>query len=509
MTTTITLTGTASAGVNFNTYVKSFLSGFDIAGYPSFNEEQIFMTGPVSEADAGATQLVVLDGSDFAYYYPTHTVSGTATTISLGTLGDAVTDSGSIATDEDGSIEGYSPVVTIEGLSISNPTSEKGALHELVAALMGMSGDIDPDLVLSPALSSAVRLNGSAGGDVFTGTAYADTLNGNGGNDTLDGGAGNDRINGGAGNDSLLGGAGNDTLVGGTGNDALYGGAGNDSLNGGSGNDTLDGGAGFDTMAGGSGHDVYYVNSTRDVVIEAAGAGTDTVYSSVSYSLTANVERLNLTGTKDLRGVGNDLDNRLIGNSGNNVLSGGAGNDSLNGGAGNDTLNGGTGNDTLVGGTGNDSLNAGSGNDLLNAGSGNDTLLGGAGNDTLLGGAGNDILTGGAGADVLTGGAGRDVFVYTSLSDSRVTASGRDTITDFTRIDTIDLSAIDANTGVAGDQAFSFIGTDAFSKSAGELNYKVVKAGAILSGDVNGDGKADFSIFVEDVSSLKASYFEL
>src|SRR6185503_11357404 len=99
------------------------------------------------------------------------------------------------------------------------------------------------------------------------------------------------------------------------------------TLNGASGNDTINGLAGADTMAGGLGNDAYFVDNAGDQVLEAVGAGADTVNSSIGYALGANVENLVLTGTGNINGTGNSLDNWLTGNSGKNTLAGGAGND--------------------------------------------------------------------------------------------------------------------------------------------------------------------------------------
>ena len=99
----------------------------------------------------------------------------------------------------------------------------------------------------------------------------------------------------------------------------------------------LDGGAGNDSLLGGLGDDVYVVDSTSDVVTENAGAGTDLVQSSVTFTLAANVENLTLTGGANINGTGNALGNILVGNTGNNTLNGGAGADSMAGGTGNDT----------------------------------------------------------------------------------------------------------------------------------------------------------------------------
>ena len=161
-------------------------------------------------------------------------------------------------------------------------------------------------------------------------TASGDVLIGNGGADTLDGGEGDDRIEGGAGADKLFGGLGDDTLLGG---DAI---------------DQLRGGEGADTMIGGLGADSYWVDNAGDVVIEArvidAGTGKevggiDLVTATVSYALTANVEKLTLeSGAGNINGTGNTLANTLLGNEGDNVLNGGGGKDTLRGGLGADAF---------------------------------------------------------------------------------------------------------------------------------------------------------------------------
>jgi Ca2+-binding RTX toxin-like protein len=136
-----------------------------------------------------------------------------------------------------------------------------------------------------------------------------------------------------------------------TGNGAsnsLNGGGGNDTLTGGAGNDTLDGGAGNDSLIGGTGNDTFIVDSSLDVVVEAVASGTDTVRSSVTYTLGANVDNLTLTGVAASNGTGNTDSNVIAGNSAANSLDGGAGNDTLNGGAGGDLLTGGLGTDRFV-----------------------------------------------------------------------------------------------------------------------------------------------------------------
>ena len=156
-----------------------------------------------------------------------------------------------------------------------------------------------------------------------------------------------DEIYGLDGDDILWGGDGNDLLDGGNGADQLFGESGNDMLVGGSGDDLLDGGSGDDAMAGGTGDDSYYVDSALDVVTENDSEGTDTVYSTVDYVLSSNVENLVLGGYA-ISGTGNDQDNYLYGNDGFNILTGGAGNDFLDGGASGDAMDGGTGDDTYM-----------------------------------------------------------------------------------------------------------------------------------------------------------------
>ncbi|HEY8276424.1 MAG TPA: hypothetical protein VIG52_05445 [Methyloceanibacter sp.] len=136
-------------------------------------------------------------------------------------------------------------------------------------------------------------------------------------------------------------------------------------------------------------------------------------------------------------------------------------------------------------------------------GSGIDEIYGTAASNTLNGGGGSDVLAGFGGKDILTGGIGTDTFYFASIKDSGVTASTRDLITDFTADgaggEAINLSQIDANTTLANDQAFTFLGTNVnFGGNAGELRAYWTATGQIIEGDVNGDKKADFSIEIAD-----------
>jgi Ca2+-binding RTX toxin-like protein len=330
---------------------------------------------------------------------------------------------------------------------------------------------------------AAVNATGNALDNVLTGNSAANTLNGGLGNDTLNGGAGADTLAGGVGNDvyviddpadlvienanegadtvqsaishTLAANVENLTLTGasainGVGNaldNVLTGNAADNVLAGGLGNDTMNGGAGIDTLIGGAGNDVYVVDTTTDVITENANEGSDTVQSSVTIALAANLESLVLIGSAAIDGTGNNLDNTLTGNSADNVLNGAAGADTIVGGAGNDRLDGGIGNDTMLGGTGNDVYavdsvgdnlleNPNEGIDVVESivtytlsanvenlrltgfdavnGTGNtldNTLTGNSARNVLTGGAGNDTLSGGMGLDTLIGGTGNDTYM--------------------------------------------------------------------------------------------------
>lgn len=247
----------------------------------------------------------------------------------------------------------------------------------------------------------------------------------------------------------------------------LKGRGGSDLIVGRGGNDTLDGGTGADEMVGGSGNDTYIVDNAGDIVDELndGGSGTDTVQSSISFSLLQSarvggvVENLTLTGNGAINATGNSAVNIMIGNSGNNILNGGAGADTLNGGLGNDTYTMSDGSDAVTDTGGIDTITStitrtladfaaierlqllgsnnisGTGNSLNNlliGNNGNNTLNGSTGNDTLLGGAGNDKLFGGFGNDTLTGGTGADTFVFHSTLNA---ATNVDKITDFSVAD--------------------------------------------------------------------------
>jgi Ca2+-binding RTX toxin-like protein len=264
-----------------------------------------------------------------------------------------------------------------------------------------------------------VRVEGGLA--TLSGDAGADRFDLRGGSVTANGGADNDRFNiWGGSNHHLDGGAGDDLFV-------SYGAADGLQLSGGEGNDRFygfsnDGGLQV-TLSGGVGNDLYRVlSNSGPTIIELAGEGTDTVQVArgVSYTLGANLENLRVV---DTLGAGEDA--TLTGNGLRNLITGSSGRDTIQG----------------MGG--------------------NDTLVGGAGNDTIDGGDGNDRITGGLGGDTMAGGAGSDLFVYSSVNDSPYAGGSyaeEDFITDWTALDHIDLSAVDANSLLPGQQHFNFAG---------------------------------------------------
>ena len=312
-----------------------------------------------------------------------------------------------------------------------------------------------------------------------------------------------------AGPDSFVGSRVGDVYDGGASDDRIAGKAGNDELSGGDGNDYINGGAGADVMNGGAGNDIILVDEAGDRV--SGGDGIDEVYSYAgSYVLPLDVEYVSYYGRGDFTGTGNALRNALSGNAGNDILDGLDGDDILSGGAGTDALQGGDGVDRLFGGSGDDSLSGGAGTDYLYGDDGADQIVGGSGDDTIYGGAGDDIVNGGAGGDMLFGGTGADMFVFGNAVDSSGGFDSGDWIRDFDASagDRIDLSAIDAVAG-GGDDAFTFIGTDAFGGVAGQLRLEILSDRSFVLGDLDGDGVADFFIRLNTTVPLSAGDFAL
>jgi Ca2+-binding RTX toxin-like protein len=361
--------------------------------------------------------------------------------------------------------------------------------------------------------------------NIITGNAAANILNGGIGADAMQGGLGNDTYIVDNVGDVTTDTGGVDTVqssvtvtlhasidnllltgtaaIDGTGNglwNVMTGNSGANTLDGGVGNDILNGGFGADTLIGGVGHDTYHVDDIGDVVTDTGG-GNDHVHASIDYVLGTDLEYLTLTGTA-VSATGNAKNNLLYGNAGNNIIDGGLGADFMVGGMGDDTYYVENGSDQIT-----EHLNQGtdtvmsSVHHALRGNIENLTLIGtnavsATGNElanVITGNSANNVLSGGLGADTLSGGGGNDTYQYRFITDS--TAAAKDQISGFNAGDKINLSLLDANTGTpANNDAFTFIGANAFSNTAGELRATETGGVWTIEADVNGDGLADLVI---------------
>ena len=384
-----------------------------------------------------------------------------------------------IGNDESNSLDGAGGVDTYVG-GKGDDTYYVGSASELTR-ITELADEGDDTIISTVSVTSLaanvenIQLVG-AGAVNATGNELDNTITGTNASNLLDGGAGADVLIGGLGNDTyVVDNIGDDVQEAfGQGTDTVrinsevagyvladnvenltlaFGNAltatGNASANTITGNaldNIISGGAGADTMAGQGGNDTYFVDNAGDKVTETVGNGTDTVNTSVSWTLADNqsVEVINVTGTTNNLNVrGNNLDNTINGGDNVDFLFGAGGNDTLSGGAGDDRLVGSAGADQLLGGDGFDfaryenttdlvvSLTApgsntgdaagdtynsiegiitGSGNDTITGDAASNSLQGGDGNDTIFGLGGNDVITGGNGADRLVGGAGNDTL---------------------------------------------------------------------------------------------------
>jgi Ca2+-binding RTX toxin-like protein len=301
--------------------------------------------------------------------------------------------------------------------------------------------------------SSGSILAGDAG-NVFGGQLFA-------GADTLSGGNAADSLYG----DFYVQSGGTVTINAAfTGDDVLRGGGGNDQLFGQVGDDTLDGGMGDDFIDGGT---------------QTAGVGDIAAFNT-----------LNIAVSVDL----------ALG------FAFGQGVDTL---VGFESARGSNKADNLAGDNLNNQIEGLDGNDRLFGRNGNDRLVGGKDADVIKAGAGNDIITGGADADNLTGNDGADIFKYDAVGESGVVAATRDVILDFVQgADRIDLRTIDAQAGLAGDQAFTFIGAQDFS-TEGQLRAVVSGGHTLILANTSGASGAEMVIELGSALVLTAADFNL
>jgi Ca2+-binding RTX toxin-like protein len=286
------------------------------------------------------------------------------------------------------------------------------------------------------------------------------------------------------------------------------GGSGDDQITGNAADNVLDGSAGADALIGGIGNDTYFVDNPGDAVTENATEGTDTVFSSTHFALSANVENLILQGGADLQGYGNALVNTLTGNSGNNLLDGAASADVMIGGLGNDTYfvdnmgdavveNANEGTDAIFTST---SLGLSANVEVLVLQGGAD--LQGYGNalaNTLNGNTGNNLLDGGAGADRMVGGGGNDTYFVDDPGDVVIENAGQGTDAVFASVSRTMGANLETLVlqGGADLQGYGNAGANALFGNTGN-NLLDGRAGA----DKMVGGAGDDTYFVDDASDL-------
>ncbi|HEY9692384.1 MAG TPA: Calx-beta domain-containing protein [Oculatellaceae cyanobacterium] len=456
-------------------------------------------------------------------------------------------------------------------LTLTNPTNATLASTVVVTTtisdtLSASTTTTLPENLENLALTGTAAINGTgnAGNNVLTGNNANNTLSGQAGNDTLDGGGGVDKLIGGLGDDNYIVDTTTDTITelanqgidtiqssvtysiapfvnienltltgidaiaatGNSGNNVFIGNSGNNTLTGDSGSDQLNGGLGIDTLIGGLGDDAYIVDTTTDTINEIASQGTDTVQSSVTFSIAnlGNIENLTLTGNSAIAGTGNSGNNVLTGNAGNNTLDGNTGVDTLIGGLGNDIYVVDTTTDTITeqNNEGTDAVKSSvsynlatmanvenltlTGNSPLNAtgSTGNNVLIGNSGNNTLNGDVGNDNLNGGAGVDTLIGGLGNDIYVVDTTTDTITEQNneGTDTvqssvtfsIASLTNIENLTLTGTTANNGTGNTGNNVLIGNSSNNTLNGNTGNDTLNGGAGVDALIGGLGDDTYAV---------------
>jgi Ca2+-binding RTX toxin-like protein len=398
--------------------------------------------------------------------------------------------------------------------------------------------------------SAAINVTGNGLNNILIGNTNANTISGGAGNDTMIGGAGNDIYVVDSASDVVteLANEGTDliqssvtyTLSANVENITLTGSSainatGNtldNTITGNTGNNTLIGGGGSDTLVGGTGNDTYIVDSIGDIVTEAASSGTDLVKSSISYTLTANVENLTLLGFSAINATGNTLANILTGNASNNTLSGGTGNDTMIGGLGDDTYIVDSTSDVVTesASEGTDSVQSSAtftlsvnvenltltGSSAIN-GTGNaldNIIIGNSANNILTGNDGNDTLDGGAGNDTMVGGLGNDTYIVNSVSDVTTEAAnaGIDhvkssvTYTTATNVENLTLTGTSAINGTGNALDNVIIGNSGNNTLTGNDGNDTLDGGAGNDTMVGGLGNDTFVVdSLSDVVTEAAS----
>lgn len=449
----------------------------------------------------------------------------------LGTIGYAITGGADASLFALDATTGVLSFLTAPNFELPGDAGANNIYDVIVTA---SDGGLTTDQAIAISITDLVEVPTQ----IFTGTAGIDVFTVTDGNGWT--------ISGLAGNDTFTGGALADVLIGGKGNDVLSGGAGDDTFRfaAGDGIDNYNGGSGFDKIVATNNNAIIGISAISGIEAISAGAFINVSIVGSTLADTLDFSGVTLTGITQIdAGSGNDT---VIGSAGNDTILLGAGNDILSGGNGDDTFlaKASAGTDAISGGAGHDRILAAASNVTITVSSlssieeigangftgiklsgsaaadiidlsatvltGIDSISGAAGNDTIIGSAWADRIVGGAGLDILSGGGGADVFAYSVISDSGIGALKADQILDFTSgQDLIDLSAIDADAVLVGNQAFDFIGSAAFT-ALGQLRIGVDSTGhAAIFGNISGSLAADFQISLFNNAALTSVDFVL
>jgi Ca2+-binding RTX toxin-like protein len=478
---TVVNSGTIDGGVFLSGDVNSLTNSGKIFGVITAGADVDTVTNSGTITGDGVNHTIDLDSGDSKF-----TNSGTVTGLVVG-KNAYQGSSGKDTFTNSGVIDGAVDLSSGENVFTNSGTITKSVSFSAGNDTFTNSGKI----VGAVTLSSGENIAKNSGkGDIGSITAGAghDTLTNAAKIGTVDLSSGNNIVtNSGTISDLTLG-SGNDKVT----NTGSIGivvlGAGDDTYNGSSKIDVVFDGAGGDNIKLGAGDDFYVglggggIATDKTDVIDG-GVGIDTYEAQgTSNNIFVNLDTVDhnefgFAAIWKSRASGADVNFDMI-----------------------------TGFENVETGDGNDTIYGSAAANVISGGDGDDKIAGYAGNDTIKGENNDDVIVGGLGADQLYGGTGNDDFVYTSIKDSGVTKTTRDVIRDFTAGDQIDLSAIDANTKLDGNQAFDYLNDNVgggnsqnnagvlFNKVAGELRTVWNADGYMLEGDVNGDGKADFSI---------------
>ena len=485
-----------------------------------------------SQLQATNVEKLVIQTGDLVGVTTTTTLSGDLAAAGIagaGALINIVGGAGNDVVDASG-ITGAAKLVI--ALGEGDNTFIGGRVDQTVTAGSGLNDLIDFSRVTGGGVAFNLgtgSMSGSGIGGLSTGNTGFEKVIGSNGNDLLTGSNADETFYASLGDDTINGRLGIDTYNGskltagfivdlseGMATDRNYslythsligienvvGSEFNDDITGNELANFIDGRAGTDIMTGGDGDDYYIANSAGDTVIEAFDEGTDTVQASRGTVLSANVENLILTGTGNINGTGNDLNNVLTGNAGNNILDGKVGADTMIGVDGSDTYVVDNTSDVvteLAGQVGdvdqvNSSVSFTMGTfieTLFLTGSANINGTGNSAANTIRGNAGNNIIDGGAGLDTLTGGNGNDTFVFHAATDNNIGVGNRDIVTDFKHLqDKLDLTDMSGDVFTYRGQATDY-GTD---NGAAKIYWTVEGGNTIIHGDANGDQVTDFQI---------------